>query len=72
MRSDAVGLAVDWCRRDVLLLEHDAETFDVRGVGEKTAAPEIARAWCARYGVWWMRLYLVRSQPCFLLAVRAA
>jgi len=29
MRSDAVGLAVDWRRRDVLLLEHDAE-FDVR------------------------------------------
>jgi hypothetical protein len=36
MRSDAVGLAVDWRRRDVLLLEHDAE-FDVRGVGEDPA-----------------------------------
>jgi hypothetical protein len=33
MRSDAVGLAVDWRRRDALLLEHDAE-LDVRGVGE--------------------------------------
>jgi hypothetical protein len=33
MHSNTVGHAVDWRRRDVLLLEHDAE-FDVRGVGE--------------------------------------
>jgi hypothetical protein len=38
MRSaDAVGLAVVWRRRDVLLLEHDAE-FDVRGVGEDSGS----------------------------------
>jgi hypothetical protein len=29
VRSDAVGRAVDWRRRDALLLEHDAE-LDVR------------------------------------------
>jgi hypothetical protein len=45
MRSDAVGLAVDWRRGDVLLLEHDAE-FDVRGVGEDSGSRDRARVVC--------------------------
>ena len=45
MRSDAVGRAVDWRRRDALLLEHDAE-LDVRSVGEDSGSRDRARVVC--------------------------
>jgi hypothetical protein len=45
VRSDAVGLAVDWRRRDALLLEHDAE-LDVRSVGEDSGSRDRARVVC--------------------------
>ena len=39
-------------RRDVLLLVNMMPSSIMCAASEKTAAPEIARAWCARYGVW--------------------